>query len=579
MTIRPRWLGLVLATLFLIPCGVSAYEFTRAKWSSQQLPVPYHVAEPLSTDLPDGEALAAVQAGYDAWTDVECSFMAWVFRGRTDNTAWGAADAENVASWRESNWDDTAYALAITSSISDFESHFVDTDIKFNGVHHQWAHFSGNPGGRDPRTDIQSVATHEVGHAVGLDHTDVPGSTMLPSTMAGTTGPRSLGRDDILGVCEIYPSGEAPPEPGPDPGPDPVSGSQGFGEICSYERPCADGLVCISDGLEAYCSRQCRDGDECPAGYYCAQLSGGAGACARGEDPASAGAGFGEACGGERACEQGLLCVNDDGEMYCSGPCDRGECADGYFCAQLQSGGDVCARGDGPNGGQPLPGPGEPCGERGLCAEGLFCLNDGLHRDERTGALLPYCTQACEAGACPDGFRCVDVDPDGTACQIIPSAGHRQMGDECWVNPDNRFEPPTCGSRLECINYSVVDGEVVDPGVCTKSCAAEDCCPKDWGCVEVTPVFGQCIKDRDDSERFVCEGERPQENPGFNPFANDDTDTDTDPDLPPAQEGSNRDGGGMCAMASPNASAIPMMAIWLIGLTALSARRRRDRSP
>jgi len=52
--------------------------------------------------------------------------------------------------------------------------------------------------------DLQSVATHEYGHALGLGHSSVGGSTMWPSIGGGSTGQRSIGPDDIAGIQAIY---------------------------------------------------------------------------------------------------------------------------------------------------------------------------------------------------------------------------------------------------------------------------------------------------------------------------------------------------------------------------------------
>ena len=67
--------------------------------------------------MTDPQCLAAVQLGYEAWNEITCSYLVWSFAGRTENQAWGSGDGENVVSWRESSWDDSPAALAITSSI------------------------------------------------------------------------------------------------------------------------------------------------------------------------------------------------------------------------------------------------------------------------------------------------------------------------------------------------------------------------------------------------------------------------------------------------------------------------------
>lgn len=53
------------------------------------------------------------------------------------------------------------------------------------------------------RFDLQGVATHEYGHAVGLGHTNVGGATMFPSSVDGKIE-RSIEADDIAGVRANY---------------------------------------------------------------------------------------------------------------------------------------------------------------------------------------------------------------------------------------------------------------------------------------------------------------------------------------------------------------------------------------
>ena len=60
------------------------------------------------------------------------------------------------------------------------------------------------PGTVSSGVDIQGVACHELGHALGLGHTGVNGSTMTPF-ISGTGQPqRSIQNDDIAGVQFVY---------------------------------------------------------------------------------------------------------------------------------------------------------------------------------------------------------------------------------------------------------------------------------------------------------------------------------------------------------------------------------------
>ena len=118
-------------------CHIStalAYEFVGSTWSlSSGGSVPYQVNFTLSTDIADGPCLAAIHAGFQSWSDVSCSYMTWRDEGRTNNAGWGVDDQENVVSWRESSWDDSSAALAITSSIFDFRG-FIDTDMNLEKI-------------------------------------------------------------------------------------------------------------------------------------------------------------------------------------------------------------------------------------------------------------------------------------------------------------------------------------------------------------------------------------------------------------------------------------------------------------
>lgn len=60
------------------------------------------------------------------------------------------------------------------------------------------------------RFDLQTLATHEFGHSLGLDHSTVAGAIMRPSFQAGTSQ-RFLHQDDIDGIRSIYGAGATVP--------------------------------------------------------------------------------------------------------------------------------------------------------------------------------------------------------------------------------------------------------------------------------------------------------------------------------------------------------------------------------
>jgi len=76
----------------------------------------------------------------------------------------------------------------------------VESDIRFSDEV-KWS-TSGTSGAYDYR----AVATHEFGHFIGLsDLHESPNLTMYYATQTGNTGPRTLGRGDVLGLRVLYP--------------------------------------------------------------------------------------------------------------------------------------------------------------------------------------------------------------------------------------------------------------------------------------------------------------------------------------------------------------------------------------
>jgi hypothetical protein len=66
-----------------------------------------------------------------------------------------------------------------------------------------WTWYDG-PGTNIPGADLQGVACHEVGHALGLGHTSSPGATMQATVSGSGVPQRSIESDDIAGVQFLY---------------------------------------------------------------------------------------------------------------------------------------------------------------------------------------------------------------------------------------------------------------------------------------------------------------------------------------------------------------------------------------
>ena len=93
-------------------------------------------------------------------------------------------------------------------------STITDADVLYDSAEN-WYTGSGTPGAS--QVDLRSIATHELGHVTGLDHTqssNCPGlssdPTMCPFYSLGSTNIRSLEADDRNGLSANYPGVAGP---------------------------------------------------------------------------------------------------------------------------------------------------------------------------------------------------------------------------------------------------------------------------------------------------------------------------------------------------------------------------------
>ena len=82
-----------------------------------------------------------------------------------------------------------------------------DADIVTND-NYAWTSES-EPDGCSSEFYIEGVQVHEVGHGLGLGHTNVNGATMYPSVASCNNGPATIESDDAAGINALY-SGSGP---------------------------------------------------------------------------------------------------------------------------------------------------------------------------------------------------------------------------------------------------------------------------------------------------------------------------------------------------------------------------------
>lgn len=175
------------------PAGGDAY--SGARWRTRDMPVRYYIR----TEGAPAGAVAAIRAAAQAWVDDAGSDVRLAYAGTTTRRP-GSEDGVNVIGWGKVPEDSVGYNTIWFNRDTKVITEF---DIAFNPSE-AWSSW-----GEDGHYDVQSVATHEIGHALHLDDLYGGGdreSTMYGYSRRGDTGPRSLAAADLDGVRRIYPA-------------------------------------------------------------------------------------------------------------------------------------------------------------------------------------------------------------------------------------------------------------------------------------------------------------------------------------------------------------------------------------
>jgi hypothetical protein len=194
--------GVVATTL-----GVHGYT-TYGKWADNE--VPFYI-NPANADVSEAEATAAVQVGLNEWSTKAGTPFRYLYAGRVNDTTTGY-DNRNVVLFRNSANPGGTSIVATTYWWTYSGGRIVDADIVFwDG---SWAFFAGTTG-CSGGAYIEDVAAHELGHALGLNHSSASDATMNAGYSKCSQHMRSLAPDDIAGAQSLYGSASAPANSAP----------------------------------------------------------------------------------------------------------------------------------------------------------------------------------------------------------------------------------------------------------------------------------------------------------------------------------------------------------------------------
>jgi hypothetical protein len=163
----------------------------------------------------------AVAAAFAAWAEVPCAGHPLGFRFlplsmSTDLTVGPAAAEPNLnvvslltpAEWQREGFGASEFART-KLWYDDKTGEILGADIAFNpGVMPLAVCPESTSCGPDA-IDLQNVVTHELGHFLGLAHSEDVSATMWCSAQKGDHEKRTLADDDKAGLCGIYKNGAA----------------------------------------------------------------------------------------------------------------------------------------------------------------------------------------------------------------------------------------------------------------------------------------------------------------------------------------------------------------------------------
>ena len=142
------------------------------------------------------------------------------------------ANPDILIDWRDANDPDHSMVGGVLAH-ADFPpgcgiiTNTLPKPVHFDDSEHAWS-----IGAVNNAFDIETVALHEIGHILGLQHTSVNGAVMFPSVSDNFTL-RTLQDDDLRGIRDLYP-------PAPLPLPlqwSLVSQTAGFGSLLDGQHP------------------------------------------------------------------------------------------------------------------------------------------------------------------------------------------------------------------------------------------------------------------------------------------------------------------------------------------------------
>ncbi len=186
-------------------------------WASSCLNYSVQVDGSQRSKLDADQVRPLVEQAFSAWKAARCpgggspsfevKFQGYVSCDHREAVCDDTSKNANVVMFHDSGWLYGGGKIGVTIPTGGTESGLIiDADVEINSQDYS---FASDPSGM-MSTSLLYVLTHELGHFLGLAHSQVYGAVMSTGYQSLPFSPNLISTDDAAAICAAYPPGPKP---------------------------------------------------------------------------------------------------------------------------------------------------------------------------------------------------------------------------------------------------------------------------------------------------------------------------------------------------------------------------------